>query len=76
VIKNLTSCRPLRAISCRRRLRDRHKAKVFKDMWRACLSELDHDDILDWEEAFVDVTFIPVKEGAQRCVLYEQDSDQ
>ena len=32
-----------------------------KDMWRAFLSELDEQGILNWEEAFVDATFVPAK---------------
>jgi len=46
-------------------LRDWHEAGVLKDMWRAFLSELDAEGILDWEETFVDATFIPAKKGAR-----------
>jgi IS5 family transposase len=35
-------------------------------MWRAFLSELDAKGILDWEESFVDATFIPAKKGARQ----------
>lgn len=52
--------------TCWRRLRDWHGAGVLKDMWRAFLSELDDEGILDWEESFVDATFIPAKKGAQQ----------
>ncbi len=51
--------------TCWRRLRDWHEAGVLKDMWRAFLSELDAEGILDWEESFVDATFIPAKKGAR-----------
>ena len=51
--------------TCWRRLRDWHEAVVLKDMWRAFLSELDAEGILDWEESFVDATFIPAKKGAR-----------
>ena len=51
--------------TCWRRLRDWHEAGVLKDMWRAFLSELDERGILDWEESFVDATFIPAKKGAR-----------
>ena len=52
--------------TCWRRLRDWDEAGVLKDMWRAFLSELDEDGILDWEESFVDATFVPAKKGARR----------
>ena len=52
--------------TCWRRLRDWHEAGVFKEMWRAFLSELDEGGILDWEESFVDATFIPAKKGARQ----------
>lgn len=52
--------------TCHRRLQAWHEAGVIKEVWRAFLSELDHDGILDWEEAFVDATFIPAKKGARR----------
>jgi len=52
--------------TCWRRLRDWHEAGVFKEMWRAFLSELDDAGILDWEESFVDATFIPAKKGARQ----------
>jgi hypothetical protein len=38
-------------------------------MWRVFLSELDEKGVLDWEEAFVDATFIPAKKGARRSDL-------
>jgi len=51
--------------TCWRRLRDWHESGVLKEMWRAFLSELDEDGVLDWEESFVDATFIPAKKGAR-----------
>lgn len=52
--------------TCWRRLRDWHETGLLKDMWRAFLSELDAEGVLDWEETFVDATFIPAKKGARR----------
>ena len=51
--------------TCWRRLREWYEADVLKDMWRAFLSELDHNGILDWDEVFVDATFFPAKKGAR-----------
>ena len=50
--------------TCWRRLRKWEKQGVFKDMWRAFLSELDHEGILDWDEVLGGASFIPIK---RRC---------
>ena len=52
--------------TCWRRLKEWHEGGILKDMWRAFLSELDHEGVLDWEESFVDATFIPAKKGARQ----------
>ena len=51
--------------TCWRRLRDWEEAGVFKNMWRAFLSELDAESVLDWAESFVDAMFSPAKKGAR-----------
>jgi len=51
--------------TCWRRLKEWFEAEVFKDMWRAFLSELDANGVLDWEEAFIDASFFPAKKGAR-----------
>ena len=51
--------------TCWRRLRQWYEQDVLKDMWRAFLSELDHEGILDWDEVFVDGSFFPAKKGAR-----------
>jgi transposase len=51
--------------TCWRRLREWYEEDVLKDMWRAFLSELDHEGILDWDEVFVDASFFPAKKGAR-----------
>ena len=52
--------------TCWRRLKEWYEAEVLKDMWRAFLSELDANGVLDWEESFIDASFFPAKKGAQR----------
>lgn len=54
--------------TCWRRLKQWQDEEVFKDMWRAFLSELDHNELLDWDEAFVDGSFAPAKKGARESV--------
>lgn len=49
--------------TCWRRLGEWYETDVLKDMWRAFLSELDHNGILDWDEVFVDASFFPAKKG-------------
>lgn len=51
--------------TCWRRLREWYETDVLKDMWRAFLSELDHNGILDWDEVFVDASFFPAKKGTR-----------
>jgi transposase len=51
--------------TCWRRLREWYEDDMLKDMWRAFLSELDHEGILEWDEVFVDASFFPAKKGAQ-----------
>ena len=51
--------------TCWRRLKEWYEAEVFKEMWRAFLSQLDANGVLDWEESFIDATFIPAKKGAR-----------
>jgi hypothetical protein len=51
--------------TCWRRLREWYEQDVLKDMWRAFLSELDHEEVLDWEEVFVDGSFFPAKKGVR-----------
>ena len=50
---------------CWRRLKEWYEAEVFKDMWRAFLSELDASGVLGWEETFIDASFIPAKKGVR-----------
>jgi transposase len=50
--------------TCWRRLQQWQEQEVFKDMWRAFLSELDQQELLDWDEAFMDGSFAPAKKGA------------
>jgi hypothetical protein len=39
------------------------RAGVFKNMWRVYLSELDQNEILDCEEAFIYGSFAPGQKG-------------
>ena len=62
--------------TCWRRLKDCYETGVLIDMWRAFLSELDHEGILEWEEVFMDATFIPAKKGAQRSGKPSEEREQ
>jgi transposase len=50
--------------TCWRRLKEWYEAEVLKDMWRAFLSGLDANGVLDWEESFIDASFFPAKKGS------------
>ena len=49
--------------TCWRRLAEWERQEVWLDLWRAFLGELDQRGLLDWEECFIDGTFIPAKKG-------------
>lgn len=52
--------------TCWRRLRSWEEQDVWLKAWRKLLSMLDQRRLLDWEEAFLDATFITAKKGAPR----------
>lgn len=64
--------------TCWRRLRDWEDKGIWVEVWRTFLSDLDEAGWLDWEEAFVDATFMPAKKGAhasaKRNVAREQSA--
>ena len=62
--------------TCWRRLREWYETDVLKDMWRAFLSELDHEGILEWDEVFVDASFIPAKKGARQSERPKGESNR
>ncbi len=52
--------------TCWRRLRAWEEQDVWLKAWQKLLSLLDQRGLLDWEEAFLDATFITAKKGARR----------
>lgn len=52
--------------TCWRRLRRWEEQDVWQAAWRKLLSLLDERRLLDWEEAFLDATFITAKKGARQ----------
>ena len=50
--------------TCWRRLRSWEEQGVWQRAWRKLLSMLDQRRLLDWEEAFLDATFVTAKKGA------------
>ena len=62
--------------TCRRRLKLWYETGVLEETWRTFPSELDHEGILDWEEAFVDATFIPAKKGARESARRRGEKDR
>ena len=49
-----------------RRLRRWEEDGVWERIWRALLSQMDEEQRLDWEAAYLDGSFAPAKKGAQR----------
>ncbi len=52
--------------TCWRRLRGWEEQGIWLKAWQKLLSMLDQRRLLDWEEAFLDATFITAKKGARR----------
>jgi transposase len=52
--------------TCWRRLRSWEEQDVWQKAWRKLLSMLDQRRLLDWEEAFLDATFVTAKTGARQ----------
>ena len=50
--------------TCWRRLNDWEEQGIFVDVWHAFLDCLEEKGVLDWEEVFVDGSFVPAKKGA------------
>lgn len=53
-------------VTCWRRLRQWQEQGVWAAAWRQLLRRLDARGRLDWDEAFVDATFLQAKKGAKR----------
>jgi transposase len=52
--------------TCWRRLRRWEEEGVWLRAWQALLARLDDHKLLDWEEAFLDATFVMAKKGARQ----------
>ena len=50
--------------TCWRRLRQWEEQGVWLQAWRAMLAALNHDQLLDWDETFLDGSFVSAKKGA------------
>ena len=50
--------------TCWRRLRMWEEQGVCLRAWRKLLGQMDQRGLLDWEEAFLDATFVTAKKGA------------
>ena len=52
--------------TCWRRLRMWEEQGVWLRAWQKLLAQMDERGLLDWEEAFLDATFVLAKKGAPR----------
>lgn len=53
-------------VTCWRRLRRWQEQGVWEQAWRQLLRELDRRGRIDWDEAFLDATFLQAKRGARQ----------
>ena len=49
--------------TCWRRMNEWAESGVLEEIWAAFLDQLDDQQLLDWDELFVDGTFSPAKKG-------------
>ena len=56
--------------TCWRRLRMWEEEGIWLAAWQRLLSMLDQRRLLDWEEAFLDATFITAKKGARQSAKH------
>src|SRR6202162_5337968 len=54
--------------TCWRRLKQWEEEGVWLNAWRALLGVLDEQDLLRWDETFLDGSFAPAKKGASQSV--------
>lgn len=52
--------------TCWRRLNKWSEEGVWEDVWREYLRQLDALGMINWQETFIDATFMPAKRGASR----------
>src|SRR5271167_1061663 len=53
-------------VTCWRRLRHWQQQGIWEKAWRQLLRQLDQRGRIDWNEAFVDATFLQAKKGARQ----------
>lgn len=52
--------------TCWRRLNKWEREGVWTDVWQEYLRQLDARKLLDWQECFIDATFMPAKRGVSK----------
>lgn len=50
--------------TCWRRLNEWEQLGVWENVWMEFLKQLDDRGVLEWDECFIDATFMPAKKGA------------
>lgn len=59
--------------TCWRRLNRWEQEGIWEAAWRAYLQELDLRGVLDWDETFIDATFMSAKKGAPASVKHVKE---
>ena len=52
--------------TCWRRLNKWSEEGVWQDVWQEYLRQLDDRGLIDWQETFIDATFMPAKRGVSK----------
>ena len=62
--------------TCWRRMNEWADSGVLEAVWKAFLDELDDQQLLDWDELFVDGTCSPAKKGVPRRKNQAREGNQ
>ena len=62
--------------TCWRRLNKWEQEGVWEEVWRVFLRQLDDKGMLEWQECFIDATFMPAKRGASPSARLAKGREQ
>ena len=62
--------------TCWRRLKEWEENGTLLSLWRAFLAELAEDDLIRWDECFIDGSFAPAKKGGLKSAKRSEERAQ
>ena len=64
------------ASTCWRRLKEWEENGTLLELWRAFLAELAEEDLIQWDECFIDGSFAPAKKGGPKSARRSEERAQ